>query len=559
MHHDMKYAETDVFIVGAGPVGLTMAIELSRRGVACRIVDRAVGTKPHSRAMLLQVRTLEILSAMGGVGAFLAKGRPLDEIEMYAYGRHLGRIQAGGVDALYKNPLTLGQHETEGILCERLADLGGSVEWRSEVIACKQDERCATLLLRRADGELQAVSARYVAGCDGAASFIREEAGIPFVGEEFPVCHFLQADVRLRWATPQGTNAFFIGDDAFLIALALPDGAVRLIVSGGDAVMNRSENVTIEDFLHLSRRISDTDLDVADVLWLSRYSVASRRAVHFRQGRIFLVGDAAHVHIPIGGQGMNTGMQDAFNLAWKLAAVVQNVSPETILESYAHERQPVAEALTNGTERVFIDLADQDQLFHAALRFLGPFALRLETFRKKVGTIISELGIVYPEGELIEDLGGEAGARAGARAPNGVAVQAHSLETVRLHQIFSGGGWTLLAFSGLQSDADHYKKLLKSARAAILACGEHLAAYLVVADAPPPKEFPWESPVLLDRSHRLHEAYGVENPFLYVIRPDWHIGFRGKPTDEHLLMAYLRRVFTCLTPPETEEIKSPEE
>lgn len=537
----MGTEQTDVFIIGAGPVGLTLAAELRRHGVTCRIADSGPGPKEHSRAVLIQVRTLEVFDAMGILNDFLPVALPLDSVEMFAYGNPIGNMRMGGLDSPQGRPYTLGQNVTEKLLVANLERFGGDVEWNSEVVGINADRTEVTL--KKADGTAETVTARYVVGCDGAASFLRREIDFGGDVDGHPGHPFIQADVKLNWPLPRNWSAFFLGRNEFILGLALPGGCVRLMASGLDGEDGFETGGSAERLAERLTAMAGEPVTITEIQRISRYSVTSRCALNFDHGRFFIAGDAAHLHVPLGGQGMNTGIHDAFNLAWKMAAVIRNVSPESLLETYSQERQPVAIALTEGAEKLFSDLTDQNLMFEAAMRLIGPFALRIESVRRKVGTVMSELGISYPENLIVQDLGGPEGPKAGDRAPSTLVVRpGQSYETIELLKLFRGSHWTLLAFTGTELDHVQAKKIVKDLHDVERAFEAQVQCHLVTA-VNLPRDIIWEGSVLSDRTHRLHDSYHVTEPMLFLIRPDGHIGFRGRPTDEPILGAFLRRVF----------------
>lgn len=434
----------DVFVVGAGPVGLTLASELARHGVRCRIVDKTPGTKNISKALVLHVRTQEVFEAMGAIDEAKAQSKPLHQVELHAYGKHIGHWRLDGLDSPYPSPVIIGQNRTEHILEQHLKSFGVSVEWQVEATGFQQDADGVAVRLRHADGQEEIARAQYVIGCDGSKSMVRQTLGLLFEGDRYEAEQFIQADAKIRWSLPKGVSYLFLTEAGYMMVIEMPDDIVRVFISLPDTDPSNHAEPTLKEVEDALNRLGQTDAELYDPVWLARYRTSHRRAPRFREGRTFLAGDAGHVHVPIGGQGMNTGIQDAFNLAWKLAYVIKGAARPEMLDSYDAERHPVAVALLSGTDRAYRNILHPSELLQNAARLFGPFILSLEPVQTRFRNTLAELEIGYKDSPIAEDHGGSSGPATGERAPDAVIVTLPAKETVRLFELFRGTHWTLL-------------------------------------------------------------------------------------------------------------------
>jgi 2-polyprenyl-6-methoxyphenol hydroxylase-like FAD-dependent oxidoreductase len=337
--------EFDVIVVGGGPVGLTLAGELRLAGLQVAVVERRRERVQQSRALTLHGRTLEMLGLRGLAGRFLARGMKIPQGHFAVLPT---RLDFSVFETDHPYTLFIPQAVTEQLLEERALELGVEILRGVEVRELRTSTEDVTLQAVREDQPLQ-MRARYVVGADGARSIVRQQAGIDFAG--VPATRTLcLADVVL--AHPPAQQVYAGCNAAGLMMVApLGDGRHHRIVlmdaeHGGIPL---AEPVTLEEIATSAQRIAGIDFGPRDAIWLSRFADETRLAAQYRQGRILLAGDAAHIHMPAGGQGMNVGMQDAMNLGWKLAAVLRGEAPDALLDSYHHERHPVGEALYNNT------------------------------------------------------------------------------------------------------------------------------------------------------------------------------------------------------------------
>jgi 2-polyprenyl-6-methoxyphenol hydroxylase-like FAD-dependent oxidoreductase len=347
-------SETDVLIVGAGPSGLALAVCLAGHGIRFVLVDRLTAPLATSRAAAVHARTLEVSEALGVTDALVSAGRRLPAASIHQRDKPLLRIDFGSVRSRYPYILTLPQNETEAILTSRLAALGGAVERGQEAVALTQDALRATVGLRDAAGASVTVRARYVVGADGYHSLVRQACGIPFAPGTYAES-FILADLRLEF--PPG--GFPWGADELRLFLA-PDGIMLVAPFTGDrfrivaTVDEAPEHPSVEDVRAIldARGPRGSPVRVREMVWSSRFRIHHGVVAHYRSGRALLAGDAAHVHSPAGGQGMNIGIQDAVTLGDRLAAVIGGRETDSYLDGYEIERRPVALGVVAMTDRM---------------------------------------------------------------------------------------------------------------------------------------------------------------------------------------------------------------
>jgi 2-polyprenyl-6-methoxyphenol hydroxylase-like FAD-dependent oxidoreductase len=343
--------DSDVIVVGAGPVGLVAGCELARRGLRVRVIDKLAQPTDQSRAIAVHARSLDMFDQMGIVDNLLSTGIKARAMQMHAGGRDLFRVPLDGVDSAFPFMLTTAQTETERVLGDHLRSLGVTVDHGIELIALSQDADAVHLTLRGGDGSTEQVSASWAIGADGGQSTVRKMVGTKLAGS-FVGEHFLLGDVDAEHQLDLDSAHTYFAADGPVVVLPMAGGRMRFLAQVHDAP-GAPINVhpTQEDLQAIiDRRISG--IRVLRSHWLTCFEIRHARVPAYRWGRVFLAGDAAHIHSPAGGQGMNTGMQDAFNLAWKLAAVVNGDGGETLLDSYQAERLPVADDVIAFTSRL---------------------------------------------------------------------------------------------------------------------------------------------------------------------------------------------------------------
>jgi 2-polyprenyl-6-methoxyphenol hydroxylase-like FAD-dependent oxidoreductase len=403
-------ASEDVLIVGAGPTGLVLALWLAKLGVRARIVDKAPHGGTTSRAVAVQARTLELYEQIGLAEPVLAAGVKVDHVNLWSKGEKRGQIDLHVGRALSPYPFVLlyPQDEHENLLAARLAELGIAIERGVEV--AEIDPTAPAAVLRHPDGRIERVAARYVIGCDGAHSPVRHSLGIDFPGGTYSHVFYV-ADAAIRGPMANGELHIAIQPNDFVGLFPLGGNHARLIGS----VQREGDDLTWKDVDHTI--LAELQIEVEEVKWFSVYRVHHRVASAFRGGSLFLCGDAAHIHSPVGGQGMNTGIGDAINLAWKLAAVLHGAD-ERVLDSYEAERIPFAQRLVATTDRAFEVVTNDSRIAHfarASIPALVGRLFRLGAVRELAFRTVSQLEIRYRDSPLSAGHAGKI--RGGDRLP----------------------------------------------------------------------------------------------------------------------------------------------
>src|SRR6202045_3696473 len=404
--------QTDVLIIGAGPTGLVLALWLTRLGVSVRIIDRTAESGTTSRALAVQARTLELYQQLDLTDAVIAKGHHVPAVNLWVKGEAAARISFTSVGSgLTPYPFLhiFPQDQHELLLIERLQALGVTIERRTELVDFAERETGVTARLRGPDGQEFDCAADYIAGCDGARSTVREAIGTGFPGGTYRQVFYV-ADVDAAGPAIDGELHVDLDEADFLgvFPLAGP-GKARLIGTVRDARADRADTLTFGDVS--DRAITHLKVEVKKVNWFSTYHVHHRVTEHFRKGRAFLLGDAAHIHSPAGGQGMNTGIGDAINLAWKLAAVVGGRAGDNLLDTYEAERIGFARRLVATTDRVFSFATAEGKIAEIMRTRVAPVLIpRIAAFdavREFMFRTVSQITLNYRHGPLSRGAAGQ--------------------------------------------------------------------------------------------------------------------------------------------------------
>jgi 2-polyprenyl-6-methoxyphenol hydroxylase-like FAD-dependent oxidoreductase len=527
--------DTDVIIVGSGPTGLMMAIQLARFGVSFRIFDKQEDRAQESRAFGIQAKTMEIFQNLGISAEFLKQAIVGTEASFYVSGKQRFKIDFTKIDAgdtPFPTIFFLPQADTEKILLNHLANLPNavSVERQTELLSFQQQQDGIEAEIKNnLRGEREKIRCRYIIGCDGAHSRVRQELDIPFEGAAYNQ-EFILADVSVTWPSPKNNITAFLGKEGVFLYIPLQKNYSRLIIIGMNSLeQSGSHPPTLEAIESFGRHITRTNIQLSNPQWISRFHLHHRAVKHYIKGRAFLAGDAAHIHSPVGAQGMNTGLQDATNLAWKLAFVLKYGAPKTLLETYQTERQRIGEVLLKTTDKIFGIMTKRNVIFSKLRLYLFPIVMSLLTRSTKFNNLffrfMSELGVRYHENPFVLENTQSADAKflsapqAGCRAPDAP----YGIST--LFELFREKPCNILLF---QAQAEQTPEQEKQILALEKLHPEMIALHKLVK-SPTVK-------VIFDR-------YGITSSGVYFIRPDGYIGFRAFGTELESLLQYLHKLF----------------
>ena len=520
---------TKVLIVGAGPSGLMMAAQLLRHGVQPVIIDSKEGPTDESKALGVQARSLEIYRQMGVVDRIIKDGKQADGVIFNEDGKQLAKLSLGNVGeghTPFPFILLYQQSKNERLLLDFLTLNCCPVYWKTDLIALKQTAKQAEAQLQTGD-QLIDITCDWVVGADGAHSAVRKQLQIPFSGDTY-AHEFYLADVELDneelddnyvqlYLAKNGISAFF----------PMPE-ASRYRIIGNLPGEPGKKDWALEDVLPFLNAVTKSSINIVHNYWFTIYKLHHRMADKFREQRCFLIGDAAHIHSPVGAQGMNTGLQDAYNLAWKLAGVVNGQIREAVLDSYAAERMPVAKDLLSTTDRIFTIIMSNNFFTRLFKKWVLPRLLKFVWSKKSLREVffkrVSQIGITYRDSAISLHISQAAKVKAGDRLPYlKVFDEKKQLET-DLHEWCSKPGFTLIVLAKL-SEPDLFS-----------------LAKWITQKYPAMLNFFYLPPSA--KNQQVFDAFetGKNQGKAVIVRPDMHIGFINDKVDMVLMDNYLENV-----------------
>ena len=548
-----------VMVVGAGPTGLMMALGLALHRVPCRIIDQAPAPSDKSKALAIHARTLETFESIGIAGEAVKRGHRLRGMHITVDGHPVINVTFESIPSRYPFVLTLPQSETEHLMLERLASFGIQVERQTQLTGLRQTDDAVTATLRAPDGGEERVVTPYLVGCDGAHSTVRHVLGMPFEGADYEEV-FLLADTQISWPFPEDEARTFLGPAGAAAYFPLGGGRYRMIAEMPPNTAPDGHEPTLAEAQALVDRLGPPGTTLSDPHWLATFRTHRRKTAHYRNGRVFVAGDAAHIHSPAGGQGMNTGIQDAHNLAWKLALVTTGAAAPTLLDSFEAERHAVAQQVLRTSDAMLRMATTRNPVARAVRHYLVPAIASQGFVQKRFSRTMAEVSVNYRHSPIVGEsrprlrdamrtpaLGANpwwafnTGPRPGDRAPDVSPLRVGNRETQWLFELLDPVRHNLLLFGGIEPRPGNDARLRDLAGMIADGFSSLIAVHLVVIEGVPAQT--WPAQVIVDADLAAHRAYGAVASCLYLIRPDGYVGFRGLPPDRVSLGGFLSRIF----------------
>ena len=514
---------TDILIVGAGPTGLTTAIELARRNINIRIIERRTKPSTRSKALVVHARTLEFMDILGIADEMVRRGYTSPGIDFSSNAKKPLRANMYGLDTRFPFILVLPQAETEAILERRLNDFGVEVERGQTLTSFNETDNGICSTIESESGSSFEIESQYLVGADGSKSVVRKTLGLPFEGSAYDWTAFL-GDVWLEGHHAEGGTEQHSNNRGLAFIVPFDDGSHRIVTIDrkyqGD---NDTRELKLSELQESISAILEKPVELSEPKWLSRWGASLRQAPQYRVGRVFLGGDAVHTHSPAGGQGLNTGVQDAFNLGWKLALAVEGTAPKTLLDTYNNERHAIGKKVLRTSDFLLKSLLLRQPILRKLRTILFQLLIPLPPVQRNLAFNLSGLGISYEgTGEL-----------AGKRIPDMELMTAEH-ELVRLYNLLSFPGYTMLLFidpDRLQQERDKTDRLIEFA--------DNRLQVQIVLNNGLPKLHNFQANTLVDYRGDLETKLGSKTGRIILIRPDGYVASDLSTLDSDVFEAQL--------------------
>jgi 2-polyprenyl-6-methoxyphenol hydroxylase-like FAD-dependent oxidoreductase len=549
----------EVLVVGAGPVGLTLACELRRRGIEVRIIDKNRTPAQQSKALALWSRTLEIFDDMGVLEPVQARANPIDGLKLFLGPEKSAKLQFTDVPSPYPHPLLLPQPDTEQILSDRLRELGTEVERGVECVDLRQEAESVSVRFRfhpateTEDDEVveKNISFPWVVACDGGHSTLRRLLGLNFAGAANEDLWYL-ADALVSADVSDNEVSVFFHVDGVVAMFPLSNSRFRVILNveekqteddaeaASEPVVNETKGhdhrlqpgPTLDQINQIVQTRLDIPINIHEATWLGAFHIQERQVEQYRVGRVFLAGDAAHVHSPAGGQGMNTGIQDAYNLGWKLALSIRGTGiAHILLESYGTERAPVAAGVLRQSGIMTNVATARNPIVRKLRNTVLPHLLPLKFVQKRASLRLSELDICYKDSllNIVTEDASKSKVSAGERLPL-LSLETKTGERCTTYDVIRNAPHVLF----LYGKAERYTEVQDAAERAFRG---QVVARIIESDASAAAEHPDD--VLFDSDRNFAETFGLSAPFVVAVRPDGYICYIGRGYSRARLLAHL--------------------
>ncbi|KTC99747.1 FAD-dependent monooxygenase [Legionella feeleii] len=526
----------DVLVVGAGPVGLFCANELTRHGIRCRIIDKKAGLSDKSKALAIHIRTLDVLEDCGFIEEFLAQGLKVDGVLLKAHGRLLVDVNFSLVEGDRHYLIDLPQDKTEQILYAELMAKGLKVEWQTELTGIEPVSNHTIATLKQADGSNEQVNAAWIIACDGSHSTLRHLVNADFLGSTYKEVWWL-ADLLIDWNLPENKMALFVTHHGPMAAFPMGDKRYRLVLVAPEG-STINDTPTMQDIEQAFIQRCSESATLSNPLWITQFGIHHRQIQQYRHGRVFFAGDAAHIHSPMGGQGLNTGIQDIYNLIWKLALVKKGLAQDSLLDSYHKERYPIGKEVLKKTDFLtkLITIRNPFLIYsrNTLVRFITSFKFVKRYFTRDM----AELSISYANSPIVKTLGIPTKFKIGEFAPNFSFTDIHSKEKKQLHQMIQGTMHHLFLFAG--QTKSQFPALLETAALINQQFKEIIQVHVVLSDS---NEALHLDSVLIDDNQEVHQQFAIQQTTALLIRPDKYIGLTQAPVNKDSLLAYMKTIY----------------
>ncbi|MBE9170000.1 FAD-dependent monooxygenase [Pleurocapsales cyanobacterium LEGE 06147] len=500
--------KTEVLIVGAGPTGLTTAIELARRNINVRIIERRTQPSIRSKALVVHARTLELMDILGIANEMVRRGYTSPGIDFSSNAEKPLRASMYGLDTRFPFILILPQAETEAILERRLNDLGIEVERGRTLTSFTKTDEGICGIVECTEGDTFEINARYLVGADGAKSVVRKTLDLSFEGSSYSWTALL-GDVQLQGHHAEGGTEQHSNNRGLAFIVPFDDGSHRIVTIDRNYQSTRhTRKLKLEDLQESISAILEKPVELSDPKWLTRWGASLRLAPQYRVGRVFLGGDAVHIHSPAGGQGLNTGVQDAFNLGWKLALAIEGTAPEAILNTYNAERHAIGKKVLRTSDLLLKSLLLHQPLLRQLRTILFQLLIPLPPIQRNLALNLSGLGISYQTGK---------GDLAGKRIPDMEFMTAKH-ELVRLYQLLSFPGYTLLLFIDPNQARQERDKIDR-----LIGYADNRLKPQIILNNGLPALHNFQANTLVDYRGDLETKLGAKTGRVILIRPDGYV------------------------------------
>jgi hypothetical protein len=530
----MKGMCVDVAIIGGGPVGLFCAFLLNQQGLNCRIFDKKKHLSEHSKALALHIRTLQMFKDCGLIDGFLELGQKIRGLGISTDTDSPVIFNFENISHFFNYFIDLPQNITEKIIYDAISSKGIDVEWEKELINVEQFPENIKITLKDINGGTDYINAKWLIACDGYHSPTRELLKLKFIGKEYPEKWWL-ADVYIDWSLPEDHMFFFPSVDGPLGCFPMGKKRYRIILK---AETKCEENPTLEEIQNNFNLRSGLKVNLYNPIWVTKFYVHRRQIEHYRKDRIFFAGDAAHVHSPAGGQGLNTGFQDVYNLVWKLSLVKNGLAHEVLLDSYEQERKPIGAKILRKTGLMHRVLSLKNKYLIKLRNTILKFVLSNKFLSHKFSMNLSEMDIKYSS-DVILNKNSSLYLSAGEFFDDFALYKPNQKKATNIHDAMNIRKHHLLLFSGLSpsNDLNHLKSFINYVN-------QHYSEIIQIhcigyfADSIVDNVLFWE-----DRDFNVHKNYNIRKKTAVLIRPDMYIGLSVCPFNPMLIKKYLKKLF----------------